>query len=145
MADSDIIVTLHLVITFISMFQIGVSFFSSFTSCWVVCNFVILLQNKSGKTCQRPKLLPGVKNGQIKILIIFCIIFITFIIKIFCPGILILQLLIAPIDIESLQNRLLKVCYVPATSASLNRLLFLLRLLTVADIFACLLDLSLVE
>ncbi len=28
------------------------------------------------------------------------------------------------IDIESLQNRLLKVCYVPATSASLNRLLF---------------------
>ncbi len=31
------------------------------------------------------------------------------------------------IDIESLQNRLLKVCYVPATSASLPRLLFLLR------------------
>jgi hypothetical protein len=30
------------------------------------------------------------------------------------------------IDIESLQNRLLKVCYVPATSASLNGLLFLL-------------------
>ncbi len=30
----------------------------------------------------------------------------------------------ARIDIESLQNRLLKVCYVPATSASLNRLLF---------------------
>jgi hypothetical protein len=28
------------------------------------------------------------------------------------------------IDIESLQNRLLKVCYVPATSASLSRLLF---------------------
>ncbi len=28
------------------------------------------------------------------------------------------------IDIESLQNRLLKVCYVPATSAGLNRLLF---------------------
>jgi hypothetical protein len=28
------------------------------------------------------------------------------------------------IDIESLQNRLLKVCYVPATSVSLNRLLF---------------------
>jgi hypothetical protein len=35
------------------------------------------------------------------------------------------------IDIESLQNRLLKVCYVPATSAGLNRLLFLLRPLTV--------------
>ncbi len=28
------------------------------------------------------------------------------------------------IDIKSLQNRLLKVCYVPATSATLNRLLF---------------------
>jgi hypothetical protein len=26
-----------------------------------------------------------------------------------------------PIDIESLQNRLLKVCYVPATSTGLNR------------------------
>jgi hypothetical protein len=38
------------------------------------------------------------------------------------------------IDIESLQNRLLKVCYVPATSATLNRLLFfsfLLQPLTV--------------
>jgi hypothetical protein len=34
-------------------------------------------------------------------------------------------------DIESLQNRLLKVCYVPATSANLQRLLFLLRPLTV--------------
>jgi hypothetical protein len=30
----------------------------------------------------------------------------------------------APIDIKSLQNKLLKVCYVPATSASLIRLLF---------------------
>jgi hypothetical protein len=29
-----------------------------------------------------------------------------------------------PIDIESHQNRLLKVCYVPASGASLNRLLF---------------------
>jgi hypothetical protein len=38
---------------------------------------------------------------------------------------------IGHIDIESLQNRLLKVCYVPTTSASLNRLLFLLRPLTV--------------
>jgi hypothetical protein len=28
------------------------------------------------------------------------------------------------IDIKSFQNRLLKVCYVPATSASINRLLF---------------------
>jgi hypothetical protein len=28
------------------------------------------------------------------------------------------------IDIKSLQNRLLKVCYVPATSAGLSRLLF---------------------
>ena len=36
------------------------------------------------------------------------------------------------IDIESLQNRLLKVCYVPANSAGLNRLLFfLLRPFTV--------------
>ncbi len=42
------------------------------------------------------------------------------------------------IDIESLQNRLLKVCYVPATSASLPRVSFffsfhflLLRPLTV--------------
>jgi hypothetical protein len=34
-------------------------------------------------------------------------------------------------DIESLQNRLLKVCYVPAASASLPRLLFLLRPLAV--------------
>ncbi len=44
-----------------------------------------------------------------------------------------LELLIAvnSIDIKSLQNRLLKVCYVPAASASLNRLLFLLQLLTV--------------
>ncbi len=33
-------------------------------------------------------------------------------------------------DIESLQNRLLKVCYIPATSAGLNRL-FLLQPLTV--------------
>jgi hypothetical protein len=31
---------------------------------------------------------------------------------------------VGTIDIESLQNRLLKVCYVPATSDSLNRLLF---------------------
>ncbi len=37
----------------------------------------------------------------------------------------------APINNESLQNRLLKFCYVPATSASLNRLLFLLLILTV--------------
>jgi len=35
------------------------------------------------------------------------------------------------IDIESLQNRLLKVCHVPATSVGLNRLLFLLQPLTV--------------
>jgi hypothetical protein len=35
------------------------------------------------------------------------------------------------IDIESLQNRLLKVCYVPATNAGLPRLLFLLRPLAV--------------
>ncbi len=35
------------------------------------------------------------------------------------------------IDIESLLNRLLKVCYVPATSAGLSRLLFLLRPLKV--------------
>jgi hypothetical protein len=35
------------------------------------------------------------------------------------------------IDIESIQNRLLKVCYVPATSAGLNRILFLLQPLTV--------------
>ncbi len=35
------------------------------------------------------------------------------------------------IDIESLQNRLLKVCYMPATSTGLNRLLFLLQTLTV--------------
>jgi hypothetical protein len=35
------------------------------------------------------------------------------------------------IDIESLQNRLLKFCYVPTTSTGLNRLLFLMRLLTV--------------
>jgi hypothetical protein len=35
------------------------------------------------------------------------------------------------IDIESLQNRLRKVFYVPATSAHLPRLLFLLRPLTV--------------
>ncbi len=38
---------------------------------------------------------------------------------------------IHPIDIESLKNRLLKVCYVPATSASPPRILFLLRPLTV--------------
>ncbi len=31
---------------------------------------------------------------------------------------------VGTIDIESLQNRLLKVCYLPATSASLDRLLF---------------------
>ncbi len=37
----------------------------------------------------------------------------------------------AYIDIESFQNRLLKVCYVPASSAGLNRLLFLLWPLTV--------------
>jgi hypothetical protein len=36
-----------------------------------------------------------------------------------------------PLDIESLQNKLLKVCYVPATSAGLNSLLFLLQPLTV--------------
>jgi hypothetical protein len=35
------------------------------------------------------------------------------------------------IDIKSLQNRSLKVCYVPATSASLPKLLFLLRPLAV--------------
>jgi hypothetical protein len=34
----------------------------------------------------------------------------------------------AGIDIEKLQNRLLKVCYVPATSASFNRRLFFLYL-----------------
>ncbi len=32
--------------------------------------------------------------------------------------------LVPEYDIESLQNRVLKVCYVPATSASLNRLIF---------------------
>jgi hypothetical protein len=36
---------------------------------------------------------------------------------------------VVTIDIKSLQNRLLKVCYVPATSAGLNRLLFFLFLL----------------
>ncbi len=36
---------------------------------------------------------------------------------------------IQPIDIESLQNRLLKACYVPATGASLPRLLFIYFLL----------------
>jgi hypothetical protein len=36
-----------------------------------------------------------------------------------------------PIDVKSLQNRLLKVCYVPATNAGLPRLLFLLQPLTV--------------
>jgi hypothetical protein len=40
-------------------------------------------------------------------------------------------LFITTIDIESLQNRLLEVCYVPATSTSLKRLLFLLWPLTV--------------
>jgi hypothetical protein len=35
------------------------------------------------------------------------------------------------IDTESLKNRLLKVWYVPATSAGLNRLLFFLQPLTV--------------
>jgi len=35
------------------------------------------------------------------------------------------------IDIESLQNRLLKVCYVPALSAGLSMVLFLLQPLTV--------------
>jgi hypothetical protein len=35
------------------------------------------------------------------------------------------------IDIKSLQNRLLKVCNVPTTSAGLNRLPFLMRPLTV--------------
>jgi hypothetical protein len=35
-----------------------------------------------------------------------------------------IKLRIDLIDIESLQNRLLKVCYVPATSAHLPRLLF---------------------
>jgi hypothetical protein len=39
--------------------------------------------------------------------------------------------LIEVIDIESLQNRLLKVCYAPTTSAGLPRLLFLLPPLTV--------------
>jgi hypothetical protein len=37
-------------------------------------------------------------------------------------------LFVESIDIESLQNRLLKVCYVPTTSAGLPRLLFLLQL-----------------
>jgi hypothetical protein len=32
---------------------------------------------------------------------------------------------VCTIDIESLQNRLLKVCYVPTTSARLPRLLFI--------------------
>jgi hypothetical protein len=36
------------------------------------------------------------------------------------------------IDIESLQNRLLKVCYVPATSASLPRVSFFFSFLFVA-------------
>jgi hypothetical protein len=35
------------------------------------------------------------------------------------------------IDIKSPQSRLLKVCYVPTTSAGLNRVLFLLQPLTV--------------
>jgi hypothetical protein len=42
-----------------------------------------------------------------------------------------LNFVVPPIDIESLQNRLLKVCHVPATSNRLPGLLFLLRLLTV--------------
>jgi hypothetical protein len=32
--------------------------------------------------------------------------------------------LVLAIDIDSIQNRLLKVCYVPATSACVNKLLF---------------------
>ncbi len=40
------------------------------------------------------------------------------------------SLIQSTINIKSLQNRLLKVCYVPATSAGRNRLLFL-RPLTV--------------
>ncbi len=36
------------------------------------------------------------------------------------------------IDIQSLQNRLLKVCYVPATSACLPRLLFIYLFIAVA-------------
>jgi hypothetical protein len=36
------------------------------------------------------------------------------------------------IDIESLQNRLLKVCYVPATSAGLPRVSFFFSFLFVA-------------
>jgi hypothetical protein len=36
----------------------------------------------------------------------------------------VMSLNIIAIDINSLQNRLLNVCYVPATSAGLNRLLF---------------------
>ncbi len=42
-----------------------------------------------------------------------------------------LMILVVSIAIESIQNRLLKVCYVPATSAGLPRPLFLLRSLTV--------------
>ncbi len=36
---------------------------------------------------------------------------------------LVMSQLVESIDIESLQNRLLKVCHVPATSAGLNKLL----------------------
>jgi hypothetical protein len=42
----------------------------------------------------------------------------------------IIMSVVRTIDIKSLQNRLLKFCYVPATSASLPRLLFLLQPLT---------------
>jgi hypothetical protein len=47
------------------------------------------------------------------------------------PAMAFSHIVVCPIDIVSLQNRLLKVRYVPAASASLNKLLFLLQPLTV--------------
>ncbi len=48
------------------------------------------------------------------------------------PAMVCSHIVVCPIDIESLQNTLLKVRYVPAASAGLNKLLlFLLQSLTV--------------
>jgi hypothetical protein len=58
--------------------------------------------------------------------------FLNYIVKILCVDLAaVVDACSVSIDIESLQNRLPKVCYVPATSVGLSRLLFLWWPLTV--------------
>jgi hypothetical protein len=68
-------------------------------------------------------------NPLIKYYYDYFICLLNYILKILCVDLAaVADVSSVHIDIESLQNRLLKVCYVPATSAGLSRLLFVVAI-----------------